>query len=87
MAGFFNVLLDLILTPGSSLKLIPVINISILALILLLFLLSWSKIASIHLIILGSLALGLLLSVNWFYHEYKKALKNENPSSNDQKTD
>lgn len=60
-------LIDLILQPGSSLKLIPVINVSIALLLIVLLIvgLTNSELASIHLVVMSSLALGLLLSVNW----------------------
>jgi len=68
-----DVVVDLIFSPGSSLKLVPVINVSILALLVLLCVLAYSKIAVIHLVVLSTLAVGLLLSVNWFYYEFQKA--------------
>ena len=58
--------IDLILVPGSSLKLVPVINLSVLCLLIVLCCLTYSKIASIHLIVMSALALGLLASVNWY---------------------
>lgn len=70
--------IDLIFQEGSSLRLVPAINIAILALFLLLFVVVFgmnTTVPSIHLVVLSSLALGLLLSVNWFYYEYQKALK------------
>jgi ER protein Pkr1 len=57
--------IDLILVPGSSLKLVPVINLSVLCLLIVLCCLTYSKIASIHLVVMSFLALGLLASVNW----------------------
>lgn len=68
-------LLDLIFQPGSSLKLVPVINISILCLLVVLCFTTYSKIAAIHIIVLSSLAVGLLISVNWFYYEYQKVIR------------
>lgn len=56
---------DLILVPGSSLQLVPVINIAVLCLLIVLFCLTYSKIATIHLIVMSFLALGLMGSVNW----------------------
>ena len=81
-----DVVVDLIFSPGSSLKLVPVINVSLLALLGLLCVLAYSKIAVIHLVILSSLAVGLLLSVNWFYYEFQKATsvsEGEDPSTRD----
>ena len=44
---------------------VPVINIAILALLVLMCCLTYSKIDSIHIIVMSTLALGLLASVNW----------------------
>ncbi len=57
---------DLIFQPGSSLWLIPAINVVCLVLIALLaFTGFYSEVAAIHFYIMSFLALGLLLSVNW----------------------
>jgi hypothetical protein len=45
---------------------VPVINISILALLVLMACLLYSKIAVIHIIVMSTLAVGLLASVNWY---------------------
>mmetsp|Transcript_35121 Transcript_35121/g.35756 ORF Transcript_35121/g.35756 Transcript_35121/m.35756 type:complete len:91 (-) Transcript_35121:117-389(-) len=90
MDSFVNTLFDLILKPGSSLKLVPAINVALLMLVFVLIGLSWSQIDSIHLIIMGSLAAGLCLSVNWFYYELMKAQRNSNQNNavqTNQKTD
>ena len=59
-------LIDLIFQPGSSLRLVPAINVTVLLLIGLLILAGmYSEIAKIHFFIMSFLALGLLLSVNW----------------------
>lgn len=65
--GIFGFIVDLIFQPGSSLKLVPAINVTILSLlaVIVYLLLYNTQIASIHIIILSSLAVGLLLSVNW----------------------
>ena len=57
--------IDLILVPGSSLKLVPVINVAVLCLLVVLCCLTYSKIDVIHLFVMSFLALGLLGSVNW----------------------
>jgi len=75
--GLAQFLVDLILKPGSSLKLIPVINVSIVLLLGVLISLTYSKIATIHLVVMGSLALGLLASVNYFYYEFQKVVASE----------
>ena len=65
--GVFEFLLDLILQPGSSLTLIPAINVTILLLLVLLAcLLYYSSIAIVHILVMATLGCGLLLSVNWF---------------------
>jgi len=81
---------DLIFQPGSSLKLVPVINISVLALLALLLAVAHTKIAVVHLIVLASLAVGLLLSVNWFYYEFQKVTREQQEQARgegDKKTD
>ena len=85
-------LIDLIIQPGASLQLVPVINIVILILFIVLFALSYTKIATIHLIVMGFLAIGLLLSVNWVCYEFQKINCPESalqidPSNGDKKTD
>ena len=71
-------LTDLIFQPGSSLKLVPLINTAILSLIVLLCCLGYyNTIDSIHIIILSVLAIGLLISVNWFFHEYNKEIEKQ----------
>ena len=79
-------LINLIIQPGSSLKLVPYINISVICLLGLICALTYTEIDSIHLIVMTSLSLGLLLSVNWFYFEYTKAVK-EQKSIDDRKSD
>ena len=75
-------LTDLIFQPGSSLKLVPLINAAILSLILLLCCLGYyNTIDSIHIIILSVLAIGLLISVNWFFHEYNKEIDKQKGNS------
>ena len=67
---------DLIFQPGSSLRLIPAINVTVLLLIGLLIVAGlYSEVAKIHFLIMSFLAFGLLISVNWFYLEFQKALK------------
>lgn len=57
--------IDLVLVPGSSLWLVPAINVCVVCLMLVICSLTYTKIATIHLVIMSVLALGLLLSVNW----------------------
>ena len=73
--GVIQFVIDLIFQPGSSLKLVPVINLAVLALLALLLAVAHTKIAAVHLVVLASLAVGLLLSVNWFYYEYQKVIR------------
>ena len=63
--GILKLILDLILEPGASLKLVPFINLSVICLLILMVSLTYSKIATIHLVVMSFLALGLLASVNW----------------------
>jgi len=65
--GLVDLFVDLIFQPGSSLKLVPVINVSVLLLLVVIaYLLIYNtEIATIHIIVLSSLAVGLLISVNW----------------------
>lgn len=65
MSNVTQFLVDLIFQPGSSLKLVPVINVVILALLVLMMYLLYTKIAVIHIVVMSTLAVGLLLSVNW----------------------
>ena len=69
MSNLAQLIVDLILQPGSSLKLVPVINVVILALLVLMTYLLYTKIAVYHIIIMSTLAVGLLLSVNWYVNE------------------
>jgi hypothetical protein len=66
MADFLQPVIDLIMTPGSSLTLVPVINVTVLLLLVLMGCLLYSKIGTIHILIMSSLAVGLLISVNWY---------------------
>ena len=65
MADFAQLLVDLIFQPGSSLKLVPVINVVVLLLLGLMAFLLYTKIDVIHIIVMSTLAVGLLISVNW----------------------
>lgn len=63
---FSQFLIDLIFQPGSSLKLIPAINITVLCLLILMAFLLYSSIDVIHIVVMSTLSVGLLLSVNWW---------------------
>lgn len=65
MERIIQIVFDLIFKPGSSLTLIPAINGTVVILLCVLIYLSYTKIATIHLIVMGFLSLGLLASVNW----------------------
>lgn len=67
MTDISQFIVDLIFQPGSSLKLVPAINVSILLLLITITLLSiYNKhLSSIHVFVMATLALGLLFSVNW----------------------
>ena len=70
MSNLAQLIVDLILQPGSSLKLVPVINVVILALLVLMACLLYSQIATVHIVIMSTLAVGLLLSVNWYAYYF-----------------
>lgn len=62
-------ILDLIFQPGSSLWLVPAINVTVLLLIGMLLVVGlYSDIAKVHIIVMSTLAVGLFLSVNWCGH-------------------
>ena len=65
-------LIDLVLVPGSSLRLVPVINISVVCLLAAIWTLSYRKIATVHLVVMTLLSVGLLLSVNWVLYEFNR---------------
>eukprot|EP01039_Chlorochromonas_danica_P001356 gene1356-1478_t len=71
-------LVDLIFQPGSSLWLVPAINVTVLVLIFMLLIVGfYSDVAKIHVVVMSTLALGLLLSVNWFFHEFQKVQQSQ----------
>jgi hypothetical protein len=72
MSALLKAAMDLIFTPGSSLKLVPAINITIGLLLVLMASLLYNKIDTIHIVVMTFLSLGLLVSVNWFYFEFQK---------------
>eukprot|EP00611_Tribonema_gayanum_P027283 TRINITY_DN66_c0_g1_i1.p1 TRINITY_DN66_c0_g1~~TRINITY_DN66_c0_g1_i1.p1 ORF type:complete len:120 (+),score=37.92 TRINITY_DN66_c0_g1_i1:61-420(+) len=65
-------LLDLILQPGSSTKLVPAINATLVGLLVVLCVLQAKGESNIHFTVLGILAVGLMASVNWFISEFSK---------------
>jgi hypothetical protein len=74
MEGLTKWVFDLVFQPGSSLRLVPAINGSLFALLLLLAWAAWYKvIESVHLIVLSVLSIGLMASVSWFAYEFQKA--------------
>ena len=66
LEALLSFLLDLIMKPGTSLQLVPLINVSLLCLLALMASLSLNKIHPGHLIAMSGLSLGLLASVNWY---------------------
>ena len=56
--GLLELFFDLIFKPGSSLKLVPVINAAVIALLLVLGSLCWNTIPKVHLWVMGFLALN-----------------------------
>jgi hypothetical protein len=73
MSGIVKTIIDLIFQPGSSVKLIPVINGSLFLLLMLLFWI-WKNdvIDSIHVYVMGTLSMCLMASVSFAGHEYAK---------------
>lgn len=65
-------LVDLIMKPGTAVRLVPVINVTLVLILVILTGLAVSGDASIHVFIMGFLAVGLLASVNWFMSEFNK---------------
>lgn len=77
-------LIDLILVPGSSLKLVPAINVSIILLFLVIVSIAvYIEIGAVHIFMLSFLSLGLLLSVNWFAMEFQKVKNTQEVSEQD----
>eukprot|EP00639_Heterosigma_akashiwo_P033606 CAMPEP_0194726448 /NCGR_PEP_ID=MMETSP0296-20130528/31380_1 /TAXON_ID=39354 /ORGANISM="Heterosigma akashiwo, Strain CCMP2393" /LENGTH=92 /DNA_ID=CAMNT_0039631447 /DNA_START=29 /DNA_END=307 /DNA_ORIENTATION=+ len=74
MASFAEKLIHNILTPGAGANLTPYINFALISLLIVLGITAYSGYASIHLAVMAFLAIGLMLSLNWFISEYKKAL-------------
>lgn len=57
---------DLLFQPGSSMRLVPVINVTVvLLLVVMVYVLSTSGIDGIHVAVMTTLAIGLICSVNW----------------------
>jgi uncharacterized protein (DUF58 family) len=80
-------LIDLILVPGSSLKLVPAINVSIILLFLVIVSIAvYIEIGAIHIIMLSFLSLGLFVSVNWFAMEFQKVKSQQEASNLDHHT-
>jgi hypothetical protein len=70
--GIVETLIDLVMTPGASLKLVPAINVTLVLLLGVLVYLGQGSLDSHHLYTMAGLAIGLLLSVNWFIIEFRK---------------
>mmetsp|Transcript_25955 Transcript_25955/g.33565 ORF Transcript_25955/g.33565 Transcript_25955/m.33565 type:complete len:93 (+) Transcript_25955:80-358(+) len=81
MASFAEKLINNIITPGTAPQLVPIINVALICLLVMLGITAYTGYASIHLAVLGFLAIGLMISLNWFIAEYNKALVRnaENP--------
>ncbi len=61
---------ELLIEPGSSTRLVPLINVS-LVLLLVALLVVYYYFQSVHIVIMGALAIGLLASVNWWVVTYR----------------
>ncbi|CAM9762480.1 unnamed protein product [Sphacelaria rigidula] len=70
--GAANWLVDLIMKPGTAVRLVPAINVTLALILLILTGLAVSGDASIHVFVMGFLAVGLMASVNWFMSEFNK---------------
>lgn len=66
LEALLSFLLDLIVKPGTSLQLVPLINTALVSLLILMALLTFNKIHYGHLLAMSGLSLGLLASVNWY---------------------
>ncbi|CAM9735296.1 unnamed protein product, partial [Ectocarpus fasciculatus] len=64
--GLGQWLVDLVMKPGSSLQLVPFINVVLCILVGLLVYVAASGEASIHVYVMGFLAIGLMGSINWW---------------------
>ena len=74
MNGLGKYIIDLVFQPGSSMRLVPAINGSLFALLLLLAVLGYNQtIELVHIKVLSFLSIGLMASVSWFAHEFNKA--------------
>lgn len=75
--GIVDQILDLVFTPGSSLKLVPAINVTLVSLLCLMLYMGDGYIPPFHLNVMAGLSICLLLSVNWFMMELRKEMKRQ----------
>lgn len=66
--------IDHLMTPGSSMKLLPAVNVCLVSLLGLLLYMADGVLPTVHLNIMGGLSLFLLGAVNWFIREFRKEL-------------
>lgn len=81
--GVGSWLVDLIMKPGTSVQLVPAINVALIILVGLLVYLVLNGESSIHVYIMGFLAVGLMASVNWFISEFKKVKRQQEQGEGD----
>ena len=69
--GWLEDILLVLVEPGTGLKLVPIINCALVALICVLAI-TLLAVKSVHLIVMLVLAICLMASINWFVHELRK---------------
>mmetsp|Transcript_57977 Transcript_57977/g.79017 ORF Transcript_57977/g.79017 Transcript_57977/m.79017 type:complete len:96 (+) Transcript_57977:12-299(+) len=80
-------LLRILIEPGTGHLLVPYINGALICLLLVIFMSALYGYASIHLAVLSFLALGLMVSINWFISEVNKIKNAEQVSEVREKGD
>eukprot|EP00904_Undaria_pinnatifida_P002262 jgi/Undpi1/12036/HiC_scaffold_4.g01735.m1 len=75
--GVSSWFVDLIMKPGTSVQLVPVINVTLVLIVGLLAYLAVNGEQSIHVYIMGFLSVGLMASVNWFISEFRKVKRQQ----------
>ena len=75
--------MDLIFKDGTSVQLVPAINVIVVLILVIMTSLLVSGYTSIHIYIMSGLSLGLLASVNWFIHEFNKVKKEQEEGKDD----
>ena len=79
--------IDHLMTPGSSMKLLPAVNVCLVSLLGLLLYMADGVLPTVHLNIMGGLSLFLLVAVNWFIREFRKELLKQAAEGREGSTD